>query len=222
MRSEKPICAPSSFSDVSRKLPWKQFQCSSDWRWHSLVLSRKTVQCSSDWRWHSLVLSRKTVQWFLFPLLSPPGDRWCDVLGFVPVGSISSSSTLRIFRDASHLEGLLCPPVCLLGHFLSLWHVQENIVMTHSCHQTNADHNFVDTSRQLSEHFNPVLLDSQMLLQTTTREALMSRFGDQNTAKDNVFQWRLPSKPVILVFPIFSAGCKSFQVADLQIVFSSV
>ena len=60
--------------------------------------------------------------------------------------------------------------------------------MTHSCHQTNADHNFVDTSRQLSEHFNPVLLDSQMLLQTTTREALMSRFGDQNTAKDNVFQ----------------------------------
>ena len=60
--------------------------------------------------------------------------------------------------------------------------------MTHSCHQTNADDSFVDTSWQLSEYFNPVLLDSQMLLQTTTREALMSTFSDQNTAKGNVFQ----------------------------------
>ena len=204
MRSENPICAPSRFSDVSRKVPWKQFQCSSDWRWHSLVLSRKIIQR------------------FLFPRLSPPGNRWCNVLGFVPVGSVSSSSTLQIFRDASHLWGLLCPPVYLLGHFPSLWHVQENIVMTHSCHQTNADDSFVDTSWQLSEYFNPVLLDSQMLLQTTTREALMSTFSDQNTAKGNVFQWRLPSKPVILVFPIFSTGCESFQVADLEIVFSSV
>ena len=37
---------------------------------------------------------------FLFPLLSPPGDRWCDVLGFVPAGNVSSFSTLQIFREA--------------------------------------------------------------------------------------------------------------------------
>ena len=35
--------------------------------------------------------------------LSPPGDRWCDILGFVPAGSVSSFSTLQIFREASHL-----------------------------------------------------------------------------------------------------------------------
>ena len=43
MRSEKPICAPPRLSDVSRTLPLKRFQCSSDWRWSSLVLLRKIV-----------------------------------------------------------------------------------------------------------------------------------------------------------------------------------
>ena len=46
------------------------------------------------------------------------GDRWCGVLGFVPAGSASSSSTIQIFRDASHLRWLLCAPVSLLGYFL--------------------------------------------------------------------------------------------------------
>ena len=40
---------------------------------------------------------------FLFLCLSPPGDRWCDALGFVPAGSVSSSSPLQIFRDATRL-----------------------------------------------------------------------------------------------------------------------
>ena len=40
MRSEKPICAPSHFSEVSSTLPLKWFQCLSDWWWPSLVLSR--------------------------------------------------------------------------------------------------------------------------------------------------------------------------------------
>ena len=40
-----------------------------------------------------------------FQRLSLPGDRWCDVLGFVPAGSVSSFSTLQIF--------------CLLGCFPS-------------------------------------------------------------------------------------------------------
>ena len=106
MRSEKPICAPPCFSEVSPTSPLKRFQCLSDWRWPSLVLSRTIVYR------------------FLFPRLSPPGDRWCDVLGFVPAGSVSSFSTLQIFREASHLWGLLCPPVYLLGRFPSLRYVQ--------------------------------------------------------------------------------------------------
>ena len=79
---------------------------------------------NSDWRWPSLVISKKIVQSFLCPRLCPPCDRWCDVLGFVPAGSVSNCSTLQIFRDASHLWGLLCPPVYLLGHFGSLRHIQ--------------------------------------------------------------------------------------------------
>ena len=48
--------------------------------------------------------------------LSLSGNRWCDVLGFVPAGSASSFSTLQIFREASRLWGLLSPPVYMLGH----------------------------------------------------------------------------------------------------------
>ena len=81
-------------SGVSPMLPLKQFQCWSDW-WHPF-----------------LIFSRKMVERFLFLRLSPPGDRWCNVLG-----SVSSSSTLQIFQDATHLWWLLCPPVCLLCHF---------------------------------------------------------------------------------------------------------
>ena len=54
----------------------------------------------------SLVLSRKIVDCFFFSRHSPPGDRWFDFLGFVPVGSVSSSSTLQFFRDASHALGI--------------------------------------------------------------------------------------------------------------------
>ena len=43
---------------------------------------------------------------------SPPGEHWCCVFGFVPAGTISSSSTWQIFWDASCLWWLLCPTVC--------------------------------------------------------------------------------------------------------------
>ena len=104
--SEKPICAPPRLSEFSPASPLNRFQCSSDWRWPSHLLSMEIVKR------------------FLFPRLSPPGDRWCDVLGFVPAGSVSNSSTLKLFQEASHLWGLHCPPVCLLVHFPPLWHVQ--------------------------------------------------------------------------------------------------
>ena len=42
----------------------------------------------------------------------------------MPSDSVSSSSTLQIFREASHLWGLLCPSVYLIDHFPPFWHVQ--------------------------------------------------------------------------------------------------
>ena len=77
--------------------------------------------------WLTMVLSRPFREDRLaLPLshLSPPGDQWCDVLGFVLTGSVSSSSTLQVFREAiSHLWGWLDPPVYLLSHSPSLHHV---------------------------------------------------------------------------------------------------
>ena len=80
-------CAPPRLSEVSPK--W----C----LWNS----------SSNWWWHSLVLSRKSIQHFLFPYLSPPGNQWCNILSFVPACRVSSSSTLQVFQGTSHLYWLL-------------------------------------------------------------------------------------------------------------------
>ena len=55
-------------------------------------VARERFQYPSDWRWPSLILSVKV----LFRRLSPPGDRWCDMLGFVPACSVPNSSTLQI------------------------------------------------------------------------------------------------------------------------------
>ena len=87
MRSERPICALPRLFDVFPTLPSKQ------------------LQCSSDWRWTSLVLSRKVDERFRFPRVSPPGDRWCDILGFVPAGSVPSSSVLKISKTQATYYG---------------------------------------------------------------------------------------------------------------------
>ena len=44
----------------------------------SLVLPLNRLQCSSDWWRPSLIKCSLSLH------LSPPGDRWCDVFGFVP------------------------------------------------------------------------------------------------------------------------------------------
>ena len=87
-------------------------------------ISPTSLECLSDWWWPIPVLSEKIVKRFLIWCLSPLGDWWCDVFGFVPAGSISSSSTRHIFRDANHLWRLICPPVSLLGHSPWLRRVQ--------------------------------------------------------------------------------------------------
>ena len=66
------------------------------------------------WRWPLLVFSRKMIERFLFLCLSPPGDRWCDVLVFMPTGSVSSSSTLQIFTQCTS------NPVRLAGYLQSV------------------------------------------------------------------------------------------------------
>ena len=96
MRSGRLICTQPRLLGVSPMLPLKQFQ-----RW-------------SDRRWSFLVLSSKIAERFLFLHLTPPGDRWGGVLGFVLAGSVLSFSTFQIFRDASRLQWLLFPPVYLL------------------------------------------------------------------------------------------------------------
>ena len=62
---------------------------------------------------------KKYCERFISLCLSPSGDLWCAVIGFgfVPPCCTSSSSTLQIFRSASHLSRLLCLPVYLSGHF---------------------------------------------------------------------------------------------------------
>ena len=52
-----------------------------------------------------------------FPRLSHPGDRWCCVVGFVPAGSVSSSSPLQIIQHTKHLRCLMRSLLLLL--FLS-------------------------------------------------------------------------------------------------------
>ena len=64
MYSEKPVCVSTRLAEASPVLSLKQFQCSSNWQRPSLVLSGKIVER------------------FLFPRLSPPGDRNSDVRKF--------------------------------------------------------------------------------------------------------------------------------------------
>ena len=86
MRSENPICVPPCLSEVSPTSPLKRFQCSSDWRWPSLVLWRKIVQR------------------FLFPCLSPPGNRWGDVVVHSVGTSIDVSSPAHDPRCAGEIR----------------------------------------------------------------------------------------------------------------------
>ena len=82
--SGKPTGAPTHLSEVSPVLPLKQFWYCSHWLWFFLILSMRIVEC------------------FLFLCLSPPGDQWCEVIGFMPADHVSSSSMLQISWESSH------------------------------------------------------------------------------------------------------------------------
>ena len=98
MRSENPANTAPRLWEMSLTLPLKQFQCSSDWRWPSLALSRKIVQRFLFFG-ASLFLAIDDVMFLALCLQV-----------------VSSSSIRPIFRDPNHLRWLLCPPV-----YLSAW-----------------------------------------------------------------------------------------------------
>ena len=77
-------------------------QCTISLKFPQRLLPLKQFQCSSPLS--SSERSRRALP--LFTPLSPPGNRWCDVLGFA-AGSVSSSSTLHIFQATSHMCGVL-------------------------------------------------------------------------------------------------------------------
>ena len=66
-------------------------------------------------RWPFRILLRKIIEHCLFLCLSPPGDCWCGVLGFVPTASVSSSSTHEIFRDEPLVVHALPASWCALS-----------------------------------------------------------------------------------------------------------
>ena len=87
IRWKKPIRAPCRLSEVSPNVALGSFPM---FVWLTMALS-----CPFK-------VSRSLVELFLFLRLSPLGDRWCDVLGFVPAGRVSSFSTLQtVFQDAN-------------------------------------------------------------------------------------------------------------------------
>ena len=83
MRSEKLICAPP----VSQKFP----QCRL---WNGSIVRLTDDGPLSSFQGRLSIASSFHA--------SPPSVRWCGVLGFVPAGSVSNSSTLQIFWEATH------------------------------------------------------------------------------------------------------------------------
>ena len=188
MCSEKPICAPPHHSEVSPTLPLKWFQCSSDLRWLSLVLPRKIVLR------------------FLFQRLSPPRDRWCDVLGSVPTGSVSSSWTLQISQEASHLWELLCPPVYLLSHFPSLRHVRAGHPQEFS--KVAVDHRHI-LDRISHSTFCSKLIKSVRMMATGMRGLTVTSWGNPAwvTASTSIVKLEVETiiQAVLVVAPCFDS-----------------
>ena len=73
-----------------RRFPNGAFKTGPMFVWLTMALSRPFME-------DRLALPLST------PLSSRIWDRWCDVIGFVPAGSVSSSSTFQIIWDTSYL-----------------------------------------------------------------------------------------------------------------------
>ena len=78
MYLEKPTLFVRSFHIAFETVPM--------FVWLTMALSSFQGRSSSASSFHT------------FPHFSPPGDQWCYVLGFVPAGGVSSSSTLTFYK----------------------------------------------------------------------------------------------------------------------------
>ena len=89
MCSEKPICVPPRLSDVSPMLP----------------LNSSNVRLIDEVPFSSFEGSLNTSSFHA----SPPGDRWCDVLGFVKGGNVGFplANILRSWDSATTFRGSL-------------------------------------------------------------------------------------------------------------------
>ena len=75
--------------------------------------SRGAIVAVSDDGGPFLVFSSKLVERLLFLRLSPLGYRSRNIFGFVPVDSVSSTSTLRSFEMRSTCKGCFArQPLC--------------------------------------------------------------------------------------------------------------
>ena len=81
------------------------------WEISTMLDLNRLFQCVTLKAWFETSLPQSSIYWRSISnhccLFSSPADQWCDVLGVVPADHVSSSSTLQISRDESHLYWLL-------------------------------------------------------------------------------------------------------------------
>ena len=144
--------------------------------------------------------------------LSPP---WlCDVLGFVPARSVSSSSTLQIFRYASRFWWLFPLSVYLLSHSL-------DFVMSRSVHPQGSskmdvdhcvEHSMHRTGRFTPYHMTCSVLQSTKIYLATTLNKIYAKIWIQHT----LYTHRDLCHPtcLILVVPSFMyCSCFRFRMS---------
>ena len=61
--------------------------------------------CWSSWWREFLIVSRKTAECFLFLPLSPPGNRWCDILGLWMTWFPNAGATMQELQCRSDNAG---------------------------------------------------------------------------------------------------------------------
>ena len=77
---------------------WKTHMCSTPFFGSFPSVAFQTVLVFASLMM-TIVVLKQSIKRCLFLSPSPPGIQWCDVLGFVPAGSVSSPSTLQVFQD---------------------------------------------------------------------------------------------------------------------------
>ena len=168
--------------------------------------------------WLMMALSgplRKIVWRFLFPRLSPPGDRWCDVLGFVPACSVISSSTHQIFREA--IICVNCFARQSICSTISLHYVMSRAVHPQEFSKVDVDHWHIQPKSTTTEVLG-VTIDSTFagwVISLLYAKVLPWKFTSY--LKSKTFWTFMPENYSFI--PIFDNGstlCKCSQTFDIS------